>query len=372
MHASRLAFALVLAAGASALCAEQPNVIPLATTSKWLLENSRNVPISDLGKWAENSAVAKECGVKAVQLRAYTLYPENDSVDVLVEEAADETSAYALFTLYSDDSMTPVADMPSTLVGKGSAVMRRGQRFIHIIQPVSGKDPATTKTGSAQFPFTIGLLHSLLLAVGGPVPAGEDAHGMPAPLPPNRLVAGSEKYLLGEESAKLVMPQFQVHLLGFSQGAEARLATYRSGGAKVRVLAVTYPTAQIARQRFETMENILQVNQPQGAQSIYGKVTGSYVVLVFDSNSQASASNVLKLFNSTGYVTWNQRYEGDEPIVIQMVRFVLANIIFSFILIGFALFGGLIFFATKVAARKWFPNSAWGQPEGNTIIRLNL
>ncbi len=374
---SRLAAGVAILASTVFVWAEKPNVIPLATSSKWLLVGSQKLNVDEVRKWEEDPALEKECGVKSVLLRTYTLYPENESVHVLVEEAADSTSAYALFTLYRDDSMTPLADLPSAEVSGNQAIMRRGNRFIRVFAPDAANDSAVQagsekKGPGRQFPLTLSQLQNLLMVVGGPARPGDDAGGLPGPLPQKGLVERSEKYLLGEQSAKVAMPSFRFNLLGFSQGAEARLAAYRSGAGQVRVLAVTYPNPQIARQRFGTMENILQINKQQGAQSVFGKVTGSYVILVFDANSQADAAEVLGRFNSTGYVTWNQRYEGDQPIVIQMVRFVLANLFFSFILIGFALFGGLLFYTSKVVARRWFPNSAWGQPDGNTIIRLNL
>lgn len=372
---SRLVAGVAVLATAVSVWAEKPTFIPLATSSKWLLVSSRKADVNEVKNWGGDPAIERECGVKSVILRTYTLYPENESVNVLIEEASDPTSAYSLFTLYRDDSMTPLANLPGTEVGGDKAVMRRGERFIRITQPDAAK-ASTADAGTGKkahhFSLTMDQLHSLLLAVGGPVQAGDESLGLPGQLPQEGLVEGSEKYLLGEASAKFAMPSFRFNLLGFSQGAEARLATYQSGGAKLKVIAVTYPTPQIARQRFGTMENILQINKDQGPQSLYGKVTGSYVVLVFDAGSQTNAASVLGQFNSAGYITWNERYEGDQPVVIQMVRFVLANIFFSFILIGFALCGGLLFFTSKVLARRWFPDSAWGQPEGNTIIRLNL
>jgi Family of unknown function (DUF6599) len=374
--ALKLAAGFALLAISVPLCAEKPNVIPLATSSKWLLADSKRISVDDVGKWAEIPAIARECGVKSAQLRTYTLYPEDETVEVLLEDAADVTSAYSLFTLYRNDSMTPVANLPFTEVGNGVAVMKRGSRFIHILEPGDAKsatgESAPQQPIGRQFSLTLSQIQSILVAVGGSPQAGDDARGMPGALPQAGIIPRSEKYLLGEESAKFAMPSFRSSLLGFSQGAEARLATYRNGTERSQVLAVTYPTPQIARQRFGVMENILQINQDQGAQPVYGKLTGSYVILVFGASSRTRATDLLGLFNSTGYVTWNQRYEGDVPVVIQMVRFVLANIFFSFILIAFALFGGLLFFMTKVVARKWFPNSAWGQPEGNTIIRLGL
>jgi Family of unknown function (DUF6599) len=364
--AQMLAAGIALLAGTAPVLAEKPNFIPLATSSKWLLVSSQKAGLDEVKNWGGDPAIEKECGVKSVVRRTYTLYPENESVNVLIEDAADPSSAYSLFTLYRDDSMTPLANLPGTELGGNKALLRRGERFIRIVQPED------TGESTKHFSLSMDQLHSLLLEVGGAVQPGEDSRGLPGQLPAGGLVQGSEKYLLGEASAKFAMPDFRFSLLGFSQGAEARLATYSSGGAKLKVIAVTYPTPQIARQRFGTMENILQVNKNQGPQSVYGKLTGSYVILVFDAGSQRSAEKVLGQFRSTGYITWNQRYEGDQSAVIQMVRFVLANIIFSFILIGMALFGGILFFMSKVVARHWFPNSSWGQPEGNTIIRLNL
>ena len=123
--ASRLATGVAIMATAVSVWAEKPNVIPLATSSQWLLVSSQKVSVDDVGKWGADPALEKECGAKSVLLRTYTLYPENESVNVLVEDAGDATSAYALFTLYRDDSMTPLADLPSTEVGGDKAVMRR-------------------------------------------------------------------------------------------------------------------------------------------------------------------------------------------------------------------------------------------------------
>jgi hypothetical protein len=327
--AKRLALGFALMALPALVGAAQSNVIELTTSSKWHLANSQKLPVEALKNWGEDPAIASEYGVSSIALRTYTLYPENESVKALVETAADASSAYGLFTLYRDASMTPWKDLPLTDVGPRSIVMARGRTFVHIVRPgtenTSANHPqgATPQT-SSEFPFTLRQLQTL-----------------------------SE-------------------LIGFSQGAEARLATYRSGEAKVKVLAVTYPTPQIARQRFLTMEKLLQVNDPQVTAPVYGKLTGSFVILAMNADSAKSATNVLDRFKATGYVTWNERYPGHDSLVVQVVKLVLANIIFSFILAGFGLFGGILFFGSKYVARKWFPKSLWGQPDEATIIKLNL
>jgi hypothetical protein len=375
--AKRLALGFALMALPALVGADQSNVIQLTTSSKWHLASSQRLPAEALKNWGEDPAIASEYGVSSIALRTYTLYPEDESVKALVETAADASSAYGLFTLYCDASMTPWKDLPLTEVGPASIVMARGRTFIHIVRPrtenTSANGPgAGSPQASAEFPFTLRQLQTLLELAGGPGPTPVQLLALPSALPQAGLVQGSEKYLLGVQSAERVLPAFKSELIGFSQGAEARLATYRSGEAKVNVLAVTYPTPQIAHQRFLMMEKLLQVNNPQATAPVYGKLTGSFVILALDANSAKSAATVLDRFKSTGYVTWNQPYPGHDTLVVQVVKLVLANIIFSFILAGFGLFGGVLFFGSKYIARKWFPKSLWGQPDEATIIRLNL
>lgn len=373
--AKRLALGCAFAAATAFAGAEKPNVIPLATSSQWRLVSSQKLGVDAAEKWGGDPAVENEYGVKSLVLRTYTLYPEDETAIVILENASDVSSAYGLFTLYRTDSMTSLQNLPFAEVGKDSALMLRGQTVIRIVEPARAK-PATGSLEKPepfrQFSFTVSQLQDLLVQAGGPGPARDEMRGLSSALPEAGLIEGSEKYLLGLESAKRVLPSFRADLIGFSQGAEARMALYRSGSAKVRVLAVTYPTPQIAHQRFEAMEKLLEVNKGQGATPIYGKLTGSFVILVLDADSAKSATRVLDRFNATGYVTFNQRYPGDTPLVFEVVQFVLANLIFTFILAGFALFAGIAFFGSKYAARKWFPQSSWGQPDDATIIRLNL
>ena len=375
--AKRLALGFAFMALSPLVWAGQTSVIPLTTSSRWHLASSQKVPLSAVKNWGEDPAIASEYGVSSVELRTYTLYPEDESVKALVETASDPSAAYGLFTLYRDTSMTAWREMPLTEVGPKSAVMARGQTFIHIIEPggessAGNGGNAKSPASSHEFAFTMQQLQTLLEMAGGPAPTPDQLHSLPSDLPKSGMVPDSEKYLLGIESARRVMPTFRTDLIGFSQGAEARLATYRNGDSRVKVLAVTYPTPQIAHQRFQTLEKLLEVNNPKAAEPVYGKETGSFVILALNAESAQSAAHVLDHFKSTGYITWNQRYPGKDTLVGQVVQLVLANIIFSFILAGFGLFGGIFFFGTKFIARKWFPKSLWGQPDENTIIRLNL
>ncbi len=192
-----------------------------------------------------------------------------------------------------------------------------------------------------------------------------------APLPSQDLVEGSERYLLGLEAANRVLPKFRTDLIGFTQGAEAQVGTYTTRAARATVLAITYPTPQIARARFAVMENLLDVNKNRGADSVYGRRDSSYVILVLDSGSESSAKKLMDRFRVTANVSWNERAPDPAGFTLQVVRLVLANIMLSFIISGFAFGGGIIIFLARCAATKWFPDS-WANPEHDKFIQIKL
>jgi hypothetical protein len=383
--ANRLAKRLWLGGLFLAVCVpaggQQTTVIPLATSSTWRFESSQKVSVGSLRAWGADPAIEGEYGVSAVERRTYTLYPEEDSVDALIEKASDPSAAYGLLTVYSSARMSPLKDLPLTRLGPGSALMVRGSNFIRIVRPpepagkasapASGPNPGPP-AAERPFPFSLGQLRELLGLVGGQGPSADELKSLPTALPLKGLIQGSEKYLLGEAAAQRVMPSFPTKLLGFSMGAEVRMATYAAGGEKVRVLVITYPTPQIARLQYAAMEKSLPLNPPAVPGAAHGKQTGSFVILVLDAQSPSVAAKLLNGLKSSENVSWDRPYPGDVPFVIQVVRLVLANLLLTLILAGFATGGGLIFFICKRLAMKWFPQTEFGQPDEATIIRLNL
>jgi Family of unknown function (DUF6599) len=366
--AKRLALCFAFFAGTAFAWAERPNVISLATSSQWHAGQPEELALGSVRNWGGDPAVEAEYGVKSVERRTYTLYPEDVTVDTIVENASDISAAYGLFTFYSTESMTTLSNFPLTAMGKDTILMARGVKFIRIVALPQKNQARSEKAGS--FPLTLSQLGSLVKIVGGAGPTPDDLNSLPGALPRQGLIEGTQKYLLGIEAARRVIPSFRYDLVGFTQGAEVRTARYRSGDGAVQVMAITYPTPQIAQVRFRAMQNLLGVNTANA--QTFGKKMGSFVILVLNADSEVAASRILGQFSNTSYITWNERYPGSRPIVLQMVDLVLANLFFSFALAGFALVGGVLFFASKFAARKWFPNSLWGQPDEATIIKLNL
>ncbi len=339
--------------------AQRPSVIRIVPAANWRLVSSQQLDVNSVRRWGGDPAIEREYGVKSLQLQTYRL--DNLVAEVVVEQAVDATSAYGLLTFYQTEAMAPEKTMRFTLSGTGGALMARSRLFIRVPRPAGTGGQLSDQD-----------FRALLSVLGASRPPTEDMANLPNALPLVGLVQGSEKYLLGLEAARRLLPPFRTDLIGFSQGAEVQMADYWAGKQRVTVLAINYPTPQIARARLGTMENLLHVNQDHGAGSIYGRRMGSFVIMVLGSDSPTAAAMLMDEFKNSERVSWDERYPGDKPVVVQMLELIVANLIFVFILVGFAVVGGITIYLSRRVAKRWFPQSHWGQPDEATIIRLNL
>jgi hypothetical protein len=295
--------------------------------------------------------------VKSAEIRTYHLGQRQ--VEVLVEQATDSLSTYGLLTYYQTETTTPEKNLELTLSSPTYSLMARGKFFVRVLRP-SG------------VPVSDDELRALLVFIGGTRPSRDALVGLPVALPSAGLVAGSEKYVLGLETARKVLPGFRTDLIGFAHGAELRVASYVAGTQPVKALVISYPTPQTARLFFGAMEKFLAVNQDRGAGSIYGKRNGSYIFLALEAETPAAAQAVLDKFSVTQQLSWNERYPGDKPITLQLLELILANIILILIVVAICIMGGLSIVVSRRIAAKWFPHSSWGHPDEGTIIQLNL
>ena len=370
-----LAGAFTLFTVALAARAQNSAVIPLVPAANWRLVGSQNLDVSAVSRWGGDPAIEREYGVKSIQYRTYQLADKLASavevVGVALEEASDPSAAYGLLTYYQTERMSPAKGVELTVTSPEGALMARGAVFIRFdrVAGVRLSDDA---------------LRAILILVGGARPSASAMAALPPPLPVPGLVAGSMKYLLGPEAARHVLPSFNTDLIGFEQGAEVEVADYQVGSiaanptasskAKpfVTLVAITYPTPQIARERFGIMGKTLELNRGRGPQSLYGKRGGSFVFLAMNANSEAAATKLLDQFNVSEQVVRNERYPGNKPVALQMLELILVNLLLVFILVSIALLGGILIALSKRAARKWLPDWEWGSPEGERLTTLNL
>jgi hypothetical protein len=353
----QIALLVCLLALPRALRSQKHTVIPLVPAANWHLMSTQPLDLEAVRQWGGDPVIEREYGVKTIVERKYHLGEQ--TAEVLFEEAADPTAAYGLLTFYQTDSMLPIKEVDLALEGPEGALMARGRFFVRAARP----------TGSR---ISDNAFRALLIFIGGTRPARQDAARLPPPLPAQGLIRGSEKYLLGVEAARRVLPDFRTELIGFTQGAEAHVGSYQIGSARPKVVAITYPTPQIARARFGAMESLLGINQERGQDSVYGRRSSSYVFLVLDAGSASAASKLMDEFQVSSSVSWNEKAPDQHSFTLQVIQLVLANLLLSFMIAGFAVGGGIIIFLSRRAATKLFPQWTWADTEHETIIRLNL
>ncbi|PYU93383.1 MAG: hypothetical protein DMG25_09580 [Acidobacteria bacterium] len=377
--AKLLAGALTLFMAALAACAQDSTVIPLVPAANWRLVGSQNLDVTAVSRWGGDPAIEREYGVKSIQYRTYQLADKVagavEVAGVVLEEASDPSAAYGLLTYYQTERMSPAKGVELTVTSPEGALMARGSVFIRF-----GRVAGVRLSDDA--------LRAILILVGGTRPSASAMAALPPPLPVSGLVPGSMKYLLGPEAARHVLPSFSTDLIGFEQGAEVEVAHYQVGsimanptaGSKatpfltlvVTLVAITYPTPQIARERFGIMGKTLELNRGRGPQSLYGKRGGSFVFLAMNANSEAAATRLLDQFNVSEQVVRNERYPRNKPVALQMLELILANLLLVFLLVSLALLGGILIALSKRVARKWLPDWEWGSPDGERLTTLNL
>jgi hypothetical protein len=337
-----------------ALSAQKSFVMPLMSGSGWQLTASGEASLQDLKSLGCQPAVEQEFGVTSVTRQAYSR--EGVSVTVFFEQATDPSSAYGLLSFYQDTDMHPVEGVQLAVAGPKEALMARGRYFIRVLNTPGGG-------------LSLQDLHSLLVKIGGAKLTVENEEKLPQTLPKRGLVEGTEKYLLGTEAAARVLGSFPVGAIGFQDGVEALVGTYISAGEKLRLLAISYPTPQLAQLKYKDIQAALHKND---AEPVYGRLQGSYALLVLNAKSAESAQRLLGDFRVSQYLTWSPQRNPDVSMAYQLVNLVLAN----FELIGvIAVFATLTGIGAAIAKRliiKHFPESSLSRRQDNQLTKLKL
>jgi len=331
--------------------------MPLVPAANWRLVESGPLPLSAVSKYGGDPAIEQEYGVKALELRTYEL--GKTRVQVVVEPTPDATSAYGLLTFYTTPGMLPEKGVDLAYGDANSTLMARGKNFLRFLR---GKDATLAENDTL----------ALLVFVGGTKPAANPLTTLPLRLPVRDLTPGSEKYLFGLEAAKRALPAFRTDLIGFEQGAEVQLGQYQTAKEPSTLMAISYPTPQIARVRFGALTNFLALNQERGADTLYGRRRGSFVFLVLHAGNSETASLLMDQFRVTQGVSWDERYVTERSFTLQLIQMILAIFILTAFLIAGGLTAGIIFFLSRRVAARFFPDWQWGHADDDQIIRLNL
>ena len=162
-------------------------------------------------------------------------------------------------------------------------------------------------------------------------------------LPRDDLVPQSARYLLGPGSVDAFAPDMKGMALGFDQGAEGQIATYKAAnGQRVRLVVMEYPTPDMARAHAASASKLL---------GPFVKRSGSLVAVVLSPASQQQADALLGKVQYEAKVVWN-----DEPATNQIKPLyeILWSIIYiSCLLAALCTLAGFFYAGMRIYRRRY-------------------
>ena len=179
-------------------------------------------------------------------------------------------------------------------------------------------------------------------------------------LPPNRLVQGSDKYIISADDmgqAAGIDPA----LLGFDDSVEVATARYDVDGRQARLALMLYPTQQIAKKYGDAMPSI----GPNGP--IFQKRVSALIAIVSGVKDPAAAEKILADVNYESKVTWNERKPGLAlgTLIVTVFSFIGVAALFT-VVVGIS-FGGL-----RIFVKARYPNRVFDRAQDMEIIQLKL
>jgi hypothetical protein len=145
-------------------------------------------------------------------------------------------------------------------------------------------------------------------------------------------VKESSRHLLGPVSLAKFEPRIPADLVGFDKGAEGQLASYKTDSGEAKLLLFSYPTPQIAGDRFRALEK---------REEWKTRRHGPMVAIVLDADP-ATADRLLSSVAYKPKVSWSEHVPKNEnPGEMILAICILAGGLIA-ASVGFGLlFGGL-------------------------------
>ncbi len=312
---------------------------------------------SGWAKWANGERVLAEAGLSRIEQRTYRNGADEITLRTFV--LRDPSSAFEVYTFL----LAP--GMKDSGLGADSAGGERDARFLVGSIVVQAEISPKAKAEGLQ---------ELLTAL--------QAKADTTPLPPvkNFLPArtrtfGSEKYALGPEGFRAAMSSLGqdaskglTDAVGFQNGAEAMLASYRGVNGSGVLLLLDYPTPQLAEQHLHHLEQALPEAAKREGATVERKA--SLLSLVFAASSAEYARAMRDAVNYETQVTWNERGQKatDPPIMLMMYKIFL----FTGLFLGVATGVGIAFGGFRVIVKRMFPGKVFDRPEDIEVLQLGL
>jgi hypothetical protein len=315
-------------------------------------------PVEEPKLMAPDSPLLDEAGQTNVELARYT--NGKQWIRVWLQEFRDPTGAYEAYTSKLTADLSASTLGPFTAAGHDQLLALEGNRLLTIALIRNASD--------ADLKLLLDVMKRNVDV--GPLPP------IRAYLPEERLIQGTQRYALGpagfdaalqslnESKFSALTPE-----IGFTKGAEAMLASYRSERNKSQdLLIVDYPTPQIAEQRLHHIQSVLAANPNLAGATVERKASLLSVVL-----SPASAEAAAKLRDDIRYetsVTWNEPSQTltDPPWVVVLKGIFIGTFAFC----GVAIVVGIAFGGLRVLTKRLFPGKVFDRPEDIEVLQLGL
>lgn len=315
----------------------------------------KSAAVTTLDSHPEYPQTLAESGVVRVEEHYYQ--KSSDDLAIRLFELRDPSSAYEVYTSRLKFGMMP------TNLGQASAF---------------SKDGVLIQVGSLVLESTANVSKDDL---GALVRAVEERSGkaplppIPAFLPMKGRAVGTERYALGPAAFRAAAAGLNrgtfaalTEAAGFSDGAEAMLAQYRSGKEEAVLLLLEYPTPQLAVYHQKHLETKLSEISQQEQTPIERK--GSMLSIVLSPSSAAYGESLRKAVNYETEVTWNEpsATATDPPWGSVLAKIFIGTGIFmvAAVVLGIA-FGGV-----RVVTKRFFPGKVFDRPEQMEILQLGL
>jgi hypothetical protein len=344
------AVVLLIAALLAITPAAAESILPVSF-SNWTLASTSPFAPSGLAMSA-----ATEYGFASGEQAAYTHGAER--LEVTLYRMNDASGAYGEYSYLRMPDMAQADLAEHSAISNTRALVLEG----NLVLDVRGSDLERFETG----------LKALVAAIRPHAETGM-LPALMTDLPAKNRIQRTDHYVLGPTTLNQLFPVAFGEKLGFSQGAEAEVASYRLAGREATLLLVDYPTPQAASSKLKELEQQYDVNDSQANSKtppLYAKRTLTLLTFVAGAKSQAEADTLLGQVQAGEQITWNEpSFALTQPNIGTIV---VGTIIGTGIICMFALISGLAFGGVRIIVKRMLPDKVFDRSDQMQILQLGL
>jgi uncharacterized protein DUF6599 len=350
----------ILCLAVVALPAAAQGILP-STFAGWTASGAPTViPPTGLDSLLGPDAAAfREYVVKSAEQRTYSQGAQTATITLY--RMRDPSSAYGAYTFLLNDSLSTVPVGSYASASRDRALIVVGEMLMDVSTP-----PKKSRPPDADLKQLADLLDKK--ADHTPYPfVGEH-------LPEQGRVPGSVRYVIGPLGLAHFVPLGTDDWIGFDHSAETILARYRVGGKDETLLVSSYPTQQIAAEKFAGMLRRFVFDPPGGVSPdqtvLFGKRVSSFVAVVVGAPSRQAANKVLDQVQYESNVTWNEPHQTlTEPSINSMI---VGAFLGTGAIMILAIAAGIGFGGLRVLVKIFLPNKVFDREKEIEILQLGI